>query len=69
MDEYFQFDEVGMPIGPEGKAPTPYFPGNGGLLLAVGMMAGGWGNIEEKMFAPAFPGEWAVKAEGFKAVL
>ena len=41
MDDLFAFDDVGMPTGGT-RVPTPYFPGSGSLLLAVGMMAGGW---------------------------
>jgi hypothetical protein len=42
-----------------------YLPGNGGLLYAVAMMAGGWRNAPKKP-APGFPsdGSWRVKAEG-----
>lgn len=79
VNENFAFDDVGMPVGPAGKAPTPYFPGSGGLLLAVGMLAGGWGGIGEpgeKGYgngeygrAPGFPVEWDVRAEGFVGVL
>lgn len=41
-----------------------YLPANGGLLLAVAMMAGGWDGSD--MNAPGFPrnGNWAVKYEG-----
>ena len=43
-----------------------YLPGNGALLAAVGMMAGGWDNGPDRP-APGFPdnGKWVVKAEGF----
>ncbi|KAJ9205261.1 Six-hairpin glycosidase-like protein [Paecilomyces variotii] len=68
VDEYFQFDDVGMPIGSEGKAPTPYFPGSGGLLQAVAMMAGGWGE-EDKEFVPAFPRDWMARVDNFERVL
>ncbi len=42
-----------------------YFPGNGGLLAAVGMMAGGW--TESRGPTPGFPknGKWNVQAERF----
>ncbi|KAL2010717.1 hypothetical protein VTN00DRAFT_6524 [Thermoascus crustaceus] len=68
-NENFAFDDVGMPVGPVGKeAPTPYFPGSGGLLLAVGMLAGGWGGREgvdgwdgEGNNAPGFPVEWDLR--------
>ena len=36
----FDFDACGLVGG--GRAPFPYFPGNGGLLYAVAMMAAGW---------------------------
>lgn len=41
-----------------------YLPGNGGLLLAIAMMAGGWDGSEGE--APGFPknGEWQVTSEG-----
>ena len=43
-----------------------YFPGNGGLLSAIGMMAGGWtgGPISAH---PGFPanGKWNIRAEKF----
>jgi len=43
-----------------------YFPGNGGLLAAIAMMAGGWDGGPDTI-APGFPknGKWNVKAEGF----
>lgn len=43
-----------------------YLPGNGGLLSAIAMMAGGWDGGPDT-FAPGFPknGKWNVKAEGF----
>lgn len=39
-----------------------YLPGNGGLLLAVAMMAGGWDGSES---TPGFGDGWAVAHEGF----
>jgi hypothetical protein len=57
----FQFDEHGLSTG----GPFPYFPANGGLLTAIGMMCGGWdGSTGEH---PGFPkdGNWTIKAEGF----
>ncbi|HTV23830.1 MAG TPA: hypothetical protein VMG12_34305 [Polyangiaceae bacterium] len=41
-----------------------YFPSNGALLLAVGMMAGGWDG--ESKPHPGFPddGRWVVRSEG-----
>ncbi len=48
------------------KSDLPiYLPGNGALLTAVAMMAGGWkGSVAE---APGFPkdGSWVVDCEGF----
>ena len=43
-----------------------YLPGNGGLLLAVGMMCAGWDGCEVKN--PGFPkdGGWDVRWEGLK---
>lgn len=43
-----------------------YLPGNGGVLIAVAMMAGGWdGSVGEN---PGFPkdGKWKIRSEGFK---
>lgn len=42
-----------------------YLPGNGSLLLAIAMMACGWGN--ERSYAPGFPknGQWQIYTEGF----
>ncbi len=42
-----------------------YLPGNGGLLAAIAMMAGGWDGAPA-VPAPGFPkdGKWKVKAEG-----
>lgn len=42
-----------------------YLPGNGGLLLAAGMMCAGWDNGPET-HAPGFPsdGNWTVEYEG-----
>jgi hypothetical protein len=46
---------------------TIYLPGNGALLYAVGMMAGGWDGGPRKP-APGFPdnGQWKVRTEGFR---
>lgn len=40
-----------------------YLPGNGSLLLAVGMMAAGWADSPAKV-APGFPEDFSVLAEG-----
>jgi hypothetical protein len=47
-----------------------YLPGNGGLLMAVGMMAGGWDGAPAGP-APGFPkdGHWTVRAEGFASMI
>lgn len=63
--QHFQFDEAGLATG----GPYPYFPSNGGLLYAVGMMAGGWDGSSAKP-APGFPTKgWKVKLEGFTKAL
>jgi hypothetical protein len=49
------------------RANVPaYFPGNGGILATIGMMAGGWTG-GPKTPLPGFPknGQWNVLAEGF----
>lgn len=45
-----------------------YLPGNGGLLTAVAMMAGGWDGSTGN--APGFPkdGQWEIKHEGLKVM-
>ncbi len=44
------------------RADIPcYLPGNGGLLLAVGLMAAGWDGCSEKI--PGFPLDWEVTYE------
>lgn len=60
LDANNQFDAVGMPVGGT-RVATPYFPAAAGLLLAVGMMAGGWDGFE----GPVFPEGWDVVLEGF----
>ncbi|KAL1659998.1 Six-hairpin glycosidase-like protein [Schizophyllum commune] len=63
----FQFDDVGMPIGGV-RVPTPYFPGSGGLLYAVAMMAAGWDGSEG--MAPGFPKQgWNITVEGISRAL
>lgn len=59
----------GVPLAdnPDGtgfaRVAETYFPSNGALLMAVGMMAGGWDGAEGA--APGFPTKgWAVRAEG-----
>lgn len=41
-----------------------YLPGNGGLLSAVALMAGGWDGAPDQSH-PGFPNTWEVHAEGF----
>ena len=43
---------------------SAYLACNGGSLISVELMAGGWENGPEHE-APGFPEEWEVKAEGF----
>jgi hypothetical protein len=47
-----------------------YFPGNGGLLAAIALMAAGWeyGPTKAEGLNPGFPkdGKWNVKSEGFR---
>jgi hypothetical protein len=63
----FQFDDVGMPIG-GARVPTPYFPGSGALLYAIGMMAEGWDGSTRG--APGFPESgWNVRTEGMNKAL
>ncbi|KAF2714157.1 hypothetical protein K504DRAFT_462589 [Pleomassaria siparia CBS 279.74] len=64
LDASNQFDEVGMPVGGT-RVPTPYFPASAGLLLAVGMMAGGWDGMD----GPNFPKGWQVVLEGFQKAM
>jgi protein-glucosylgalactosylhydroxylysine glucosidase len=47
-----------------------YLPGNGGLLYAVALMAGGWRG-SPPTHAPGFPadGSWTVRAEGLNVSL
>lgn len=49
------------------KGLPVYLPGNGALLAAVAMMAGGWEGAPARA-APGFPadGSWTVRAEGFQ---
>ncbi|KAF2033296.1 hypothetical protein EK21DRAFT_58950 [Setomelanomma holmii] len=60
LDVNNAFDELGMPEGGT-RVPTPYFPASAGLLLAVGMMCGGWDGREGMVW----PEGWEVEAEGF----
>jgi hypothetical protein len=64
----FQFGLSGMTPRFHGTVQDAetYFPSNGGLLLAVALMAAGWDG--EPAPAPGFPnnGQWRVRAEGIK---
>ena len=44
-----------------------YLPGNGGLLSAVAMMAGGFLDGEGKERSVGFPESWGARSEGFKS--
>ena len=68
LDKNYQFDDVGMPVGGS-RVPTPYFPAAGGLLMTVGMMAGGWDGESDGAGEHGFPDEWEVKSEGFSKVI
>lgn len=63
----FKVDVHGL-VG--GGGPFPYFPGNGGLLYAVAMMAAGWDGAPDHP-APGFPkdGKWVVQWEGLRPAL
>ena len=63
----FILDEHGLV---DGGGPYPYFPGNGGLLYTVALMAAGWDGAPSQN-APGFPsdGSWVVKWEGLKPAL
>lgn len=41
-----------------------YLPGNGGLLMAVSLLAGGWTDDEGELHRPTAPA-WSFEAEGF----
>ena len=45
-----------------------YFPSNGALLWAVGLMAGGWDGAPRTDAHPGFPndGRWVVRSEGLR---
>jgi hypothetical protein len=64
LNENNAFDEVGMPEGGT-RVPTPYFPAAAGLLLATGMMSGGWDGFE----GPVWPQGWDVEVEGFQRAM
>ncbi|HVJ02038.1 MAG TPA: hypothetical protein VM662_07645, partial [Sphingomonas sp.] len=58
---------VTMAVNPDGpgyrRAAETYFPSNGALLMAVGMMAAGWDGSNGH--APGFPRQgWKVRVEG-----
>ncbi|KZT64728.1 hypothetical protein DAEQUDRAFT_814784 [Daedalea quercina L-15889] len=67
LNPYFEFDDVGMPVG-GAQVPTPYFPGSGGLLYAVAMMAAGWDSSTEA--APGFPSDgWSVRTDNIERAI
>ncbi|MER7787076.1 hypothetical protein [Streptomyces sp. NPDC097640] len=68
LHEKFGFDDAGMPLGGS-RVATPYFPGAGGLLYAVALMAAGWDGAGKD--APGFPsdGRWRVRWEGLGRAL
>ncbi|KAJ6598299.1 Six-hairpin glycosidase-like protein [Mycena vulgaris] len=50
------------------RVATPYFPGSGGLLYAIAMMAQGWDGSNGT--APGFPAEgWNVRVEGMSKAM
>jgi hypothetical protein len=51
-----------MENGEPRRVAETYFPSNGALLLAVGMMAAGWDRSAGA--APGFPDGWKIKTEG-----
>lgn len=58
---------VAMAVNPDGpgyrRAAETYFPSNGSLLMAVGLMAAGWDGSTGQ--APGFPKDgWTVRVEG-----
>jgi hypothetical protein len=58
---------VAMAVNPDGpgyrRAAETYFPSNGSLLMAVGLMAAGWDGSTGH--APGFPKDgWTVRVEG-----
>ncbi|KAF1938054.1 hypothetical protein EJ02DRAFT_505641 [Clathrospora elynae] len=57
LDVNNSFDGVCMPLGGT-RVPTP---SAAGLLLAVGMMCGGWDGFE----GPVWPAGWVLECEGF----
>jgi len=58
-NEHCSFDNLGY-------NSWVYLPGNGGLLAAISLMAGGWDG-DENVVAPGFPknGKWDVIVDGF----
>lgn len=60
LDVNFACDDLGMPVGGP-RVPTSYFPGSASLLMAVGMIAGGWDGVQK---GEQFPENWVVQSEG-----
>ena len=50
------FQEKSLPV---------YLPGNGGLLAAVAMMAGGFADAQGNKVDVGFPIDWGARSEGF----
>ncbi|WP_223799367.1 hypothetical protein [Sphingomonas nostoxanthinifaciens] len=59
-----RFDTAAAPdgAGTYPRSADTYFPSNGALLLATGMMAAGWTGATGP--APGFPADWHVRVEG-----
>lgn len=56
-----------LPNGANLGGPAPYYPGNGGLLWAIALMAAGWDGGPDR-HAPGFPddGSWTVRWEDLR---
>ena len=68
LDENLHLDDVGLVRGTT-QVPTPYFPGNGGLLYAVAFMAAGWDGAPDD-HAPGFPSQgWKVRFENLNPAI
>lgn len=76
-EPHLAVDALMMPTAKNGYLPNGhnwqrgslpvYLPGNGGLLTAVALMAGGWDGAGTR-HAPGFPadGSWSVRSEGLR---
>jgi hypothetical protein len=64
LHDRFRFTDTGLPASGRSGVPSPYFPGAGGLLYAVAMLAAGWDGAPDRP-APGFPSAgWTVRSEG-----